>query len=111
MNTEQILTSISSLQTTVSVQQQQNASLISMAELLDSVFEHRTEVVSYRNLSHEELEAVATEYDTLLSHLRNVFYSVSKIAMDNDSVFGHVNLLAVDASQTLATSGGAVHAN
>lgn len=106
MNTEQILTSISSLKSTVSVQQEQNAALISMAELLDSVFEHRTEVVSYRNLSHEELETVATEYDTLLNHLRNVFYSVSKIAMDNDAVFGDVTSFTADAGTSL---GGAIH--
>lgn len=101
MNTEQILTSISSLKSTVSVQQEQNAALISMADLIGSVMANRTEVVSYRNLSHEELEAVATEYDTLLSHLRNVFYSVSKIAMDNDSVFGNVTRFTADAGTSL----------
>lgn len=97
MNAEQILTSISSLKSTVSIQQEQNAALISMADLIGSAIANRTEVVSYRELSHEELETVATEYDDLLMHLRNVFYSVSRIAMDNDSVLGDVTHFTADA--------------
>ena len=106
---EQILTSISSLTATVSVQQEQNASLISMADLLDSAFANRTEVVSYRSLEHEELEAVTNEYETMLTHLRNVFHNVSKTASETDCVLGDVTRMIADASHTLATFGGAMH--
>lgn len=93
MNANELINKINNSKLTISNQQQQNAALISIAFLIDTVFTNITEVVSYQQLSHEKLEALATEYYNILSQLRNVFFNVSKIATDNDSAFGTMNRL------------------
>lgn len=88
LNSTQILDHLNDVLKSISLQQKQNAAVMSMADLLEPTFANKTEVIAYRELSRKELENVAAEYDILLTDIRNIFYAISRIAADNDTVFG-----------------------
>jgi hypothetical protein len=67
-------------------QQERNASFAALTDLADSALEHRTEVVSYRKLEHDELVKVAEEYHNLLNNVQDAMKGVSIAFYDEDSM-------------------------
>lgn len=98
---ETIKNQIDNIKSVATNQQSTVSAFASIATLLKASFENRTEVVTYRQLPHDELVNVAVEYDDMLAHLENVVAGFEETLDYTGMSLGNIRTMCTDLKNGL----------